>query len=512
MSTTIVSYSPAHFDPISNQAKLPHTSAAALAEAVYSAALLETDIVYYVDGLDSSTWPNLAQVDNLVGIERGFSSLVHRFRPRQSLLFAVNQETRSSFNKWYSPIVDGTLPLGAISGSYDLHSRERSPTALADKILMVGDNVTLGTYLRRRPAGDLYVVPYGYKSHEQVSRLERQDCVLIPVSSVGTRKGLDFVETLCDHIIRKNGFSLKVVLVGAPSNQYWTQKIEFLSAKYPDIFDFAGWVSSAGSEMKSLLSRSICAVFPSREEGMVGMAIQTCGQGIPTFTTLECGMGLQTSEFLLKSKDADLWAQQIIDFCLIDKRPDPDFPERCATPQGQVRTPFLVKEAVKRFIESGELYPSFWIEEGVDSLTIGKNKNETSVPISEWFSSARSRNRLTVAYDAAYCAISILEKHEQTDLVNISLQRSAVYSRANVSEPTVGALFVGSVWPGHTVELTSVRRSPETEFYSARLIREIQGKNKFIKSFGLAYVKVLTHKWYHLWVRPLLRSLKAKYR
>ena len=383
MILTVVSYSRAHFDPQGSGAPHERSSAGALAKAVYEGALEASQRVVYVDANEVHAWPKLEGVTCVIGIENGLASLVKKYRPTRSLLFAVNQEATSSTAKWFEPIRRESLPLSSLIRSYDVWGRDPRAARVADRILMVGDNVTTGSYLRLRRANEVYSVAYGHGGLSGPPATAQPRHILFPASSIGVRKGSDLVEALCRTIDVTTGLDLKVVLMGAPSCGYWREEIERWQNEFPTTFRYVGWVDPKTVEYGELMSGSFCAVIPSREEGLVGTAVEAIRSHVPTFASIECGLGPRPTQFVLRPEEESLWPTQIIEFCARRAK-------ECAAPlitaveSTQFASTQAVREAVSRFVTTGEVVPAHWLSQDGPTLHIGRRRTEGSISLSSW--------------------------------------------------------------------------------------------------------------------------------
>jgi len=381
MTTTVIGYSSAHFDPNIVETLYPNSSAAFLASAIYRAAVKASERVIYVDASRPDTWPKVSRVDFLIAIESGFSKLIDHFRPNLKLLFAVNQEYVCTLNKLLDPIISGSLPVSSLFRSQDLLNRDKKAELLADKILIVGDNVTFGTYLTIRDIKDLHVVPYSYEpSYLSQKRDHRLVNILIPASTIGVRKGSDFIPEICQRIKQYELDNVRIIAYGSASNRYWEGQIRRWSQNHSSYFQYLGWVDPSSELSREIHAVASCSVFPSREEGLVGTGMESMLANIPTFASQECGLGFRDPDFVLRAGDAFNWADQVLQYCVKQtlvaplKEPRESIRLSCST---------AVESAVERFILASEIQPMLWIRRLNDRLQLSTNASENSLPISE---------------------------------------------------------------------------------------------------------------------------------
>jgi hypothetical protein len=413
MITTVIGYSSAHFDPDTLESLYPNSSAAFLASAIHRAASNVSDRVIYVDASKSHTWPKVGCVDFLIGIESGFSKLVAHFNPGSKLLFAVNQQYDCTLNKLLKPLVSGSLPTSSLFGSQDFLNRDKEAETLADKILIVGDNVTLGTYLTTRDMKDLHVVPYSYApSYLSPKQDLKAISILIPASTIGVRKGSDFIAEICRKLKVHKLDNIRVITYGAASNRYWRAQIRRWSLTYPLHFQYLGWIEPSSMLSRETHARASCSVLPSREEGLVGTGIETILANIPTFASQECGLGLRDPDFLLRTGNVSNWANQVIQYCL-NQTPVTQLDE---SRQSSIRHAgyTAVESAIQRFILSNEIQPRLWFRRLGEILQLSANEQDTFMPISESL-----RFLPKDEFDAVSGAIGLLESNFTDKLITL---------------------------------------------------------------------------------------------
>lgn len=441
---TVVGYSNAHFNPSCQSVPYALSSAGALAEAIYLAARQASSDVVYVDANSPWTWPELDGVTHLVSIESGFMALLKKYRPHNSLLFAVNQEARSSIGRWLDPIGKGDLPLASILGSHDLHSRDPRPAQYADSVLAVGDNRTFGTYAAVRGPHSTHVVSYG-EGGIQLDRRKphMRKVLLLPASSIGVRKGLDFAELLCEEVERRGAHDLQVAVMGNVSNSFWQTEMNKLVLRFPSTFRYLGWIAPQSNEHRELLQDTLCAITPSREEGLVGAAVESLRSGIPVFSTVDCGLGARPSAFVLTGDAQDGWASRVVDFALEIRRGSSTDSQKNLVHSAYESTD-QVADAIRRFCLGEPISPHLSICQRDAQTTVRRHGLESDKSMSSWLDKAWRGDRAGLELDSALTAAAFLASNPSFDSVEIS-----TYPELGGCHPQ---FLVGSVFGNRIVE------------------------------------------------------------
>lgn len=383
MTRSVVIYSTSHFNPSGDDVLFPTSSAAVIAQAVYAGAARTSDDVIYVDGRDPGNWPMVDGVDVLISTEHALCRGVSHFNPDRSLLVAVNQATRASLRKTLMPVRQGKLPIRAVGRAGDVVSRDPRPAQVAHKILMVGDGVTMGTYTQSgRRLRDLYCSAYGAHVSGAGPTGGARDVVLFPASSIGIRKGSDLLDALCARLSAID-HGPRVVAMGAPSNSYWVNFVRRLERQYSDVFTYVGWMDPESLEFRDLTARALAAIVPSREEGLVGTAIESMARGIPTFVTSQCGLGAIDAAMMLPG-DEDLW----LDF-IASRLTDPSLLERhrvnaLVHTQTRFRSADPITRAVARFVDSNRLWPDFVVDPREHGVVITRSGSAGAAEVDAW--------------------------------------------------------------------------------------------------------------------------------
>lgn len=473
----VVAYSSLHFDPQREDVPFRNSSAGALAAEVYESASQVADQLVYVDGNQPDSWPRIDGVTHLISIEREFESLKRYYEPKNSLLFAVNQEAKASLKKWKAPVLLKQLPLRSVFRVPEVISRNPDVVRIADKIVMVGDNVTLGTYMQapKCPA-QMHVVSYGAGGSRN-SVASAGDSILFIASSIGVRKGSDLVESVLRFLKDHQISSIVVRLVGGPSNSYWKKRIDRWTREFEGIFEFHGWLDTTSEEYLQIVQQAACAVVPSREEGLVGTAVEMIRSGIPTFATVECGLGLRPSEYVLDPTNSEQWSRQIVDAVL---RGSAELTTRAKPLLGATNNRFMscsqVSDVIKRFLERGEVVPHYWVTDDADVFSVAKSESVRSKTLKDYlksnFESAESLEKL----DGVLMCVGLLDGNVTLETVQL---RSLSHERIRQSEqgaPSVSELVMGSISSGRLLRVQVLSESEKALelSYSATPEAEVQ--------------------------------------
>lgn len=446
---TVVAYSALHFNPNIADVPFRHSSAGNLAEAVYEAARISSEHIVYVDGGQPASWPKLNSVTHLISIERNFEKLVSFYEPKHTLLFAVNQEAGASRMKWLTPVIQKEVPLGSVFRVPEVVSRNPRVAHLADKILMVGDNRTLGTYLQADVnINNLHVVPYGAGGISK-SSTESGNSILFIASSIGVRKGSDLIPQVLGVLKDRKVQDINVVLVGGPSNRYWQRQIEKWSEEFGSYFSYRGWIDSASEQYEALMRNAVCAVVPSREEGLVGTAVEAIRSGIPTFATVECGLGLRPSRFVLDPRNRMGWSDQIVNFAIgAASDSDRDLESRQSMTVSRFQSSNQIKSAIERFIDTQEISPEYWIWVGEVHVSVLRFEEAESVRWSEYAKLKSTELSPSPILDGIFLGIEYLENDNEISRVNLRYSPRVQQCLELIANNQEAEMLMGSVTPG----------------------------------------------------------------
>jgi hypothetical protein len=329
---------------------------------------------------------------------------------------------------------------------------------VADKILLVGDNRTVGSYWGVRRPSDIRAVSYGAGGIPSGPlETHHRNTILFPSSAISLRKGSDVIEAVCQELSKRTPVGLKVVALGRPSNSYWRSQLNKWTTQYGTVFDYRGWLDPTSSEYADLLGRTSCAVIPSREEGLVGAAVEAIRSGIPTFTTLECGLGARPVELQLRVDSVDHWAQQIVDFAstvtesgrnlIIEQQTSPAY---ASTEQ--------VYRTVRNFLEEGTVHPQLWVSQEMEQFIISRDSCRESTSLAHWLDSIDVDAAFDWELDAVTYGVSLLDSDRKLDRVRLS---DAAFAQTR-NPQDVATFVLGSALVGAELRVQR-RRLTETE-------------------------------------------------
>ena len=357
----VLSHSAAHYHPNPKlcDPRWANASASILARAAYEAAS-QSHQVTYVDAQRPELWPE-AQCDVLISIDTNFTRANEYFRPKSTLLLAVNQHPRDRHRALSNLLAQTHLPLEALGGS-DGALQSTDAVDVADRILLVGNWRTYKSYTDNGVAPHrVFATSYGFAAKEegtgQGNGCERRD-ILFHLSSIGLRKGAHTLEAILE-LVRSRQDERRILLTGEPSNDYWATQIARLCATYQDELSYLGWIPTQDLAFDSALSTVSVGVLPTVEEGLPGTAIDLMSRGIPVLSTENSGLLLPTEWLLPDPSNAFMLAQAVLD---IAREVEVDASATARTAQSLHQafysTTIPYQRSIRRFLESGEVWPS----------------------------------------------------------------------------------------------------------------------------------------------------------
>lgn len=300
----IILYSRRHFDPNSST-PLENSSAGIIARNLYEEMKSRPDYqVYYFDSFDTTEWLKL-KADLLISIIDNLSLGIWFFDPKEIIVIAVNQHPLERFSICGTAARDG-IPTSAISPSDGIYQTNKSLTQ-AKAIICVGNNrtrETFGLYLKN---ANVILATYQTSFTKSIQKLDKNkiENILILMSSIGFRKGFDRIFQSLNNqkeLLKHYNFHL----IGHSEGPYWDNQIEFLKTHFVN-FTYHGWLYNSDEQFRSLLASMDLALFPTREEGLVGSLLECIDLGILSLHTISSGLDNSTKELRLASKgDLDL--------------------------------------------------------------------------------------------------------------------------------------------------------------------------------------------------------------
>lgn len=294
--TCVLLYSRRHFDP-EHQSSLMGSSAGQIASALYQ-SLIDMDEyeVSYFDSFDHLEWHG-RKIDLLVTLVDNLDLAKWYFRPTHVVVIAVNQHPLERFRiAGYAHKL--RIPLAALSASDGVYQSCRG-LASVDTILCVGNSKTLSTYSKYINSCTIYQTSYGtiFSGPKKPKLIRKIRKILILMSSIGYRKGFD---RLFDELItNETDFSMfEFHIIGNPESAYWQGKITELTNKKSNI-KFHGWILNNTPEFDAILNEMDLALFPTREEGLVGSLLECIDLGILSLHTVNSGLNNSLPELEL---------------------------------------------------------------------------------------------------------------------------------------------------------------------------------------------------------------------
>jgi glycosyltransferase involved in cell wall biosynthesis len=283
----VLLYSKRHFTP-GVDSDLNGSSAGVISKEIYETlASIENLELYYYDAFNLEEWKSVNS-DILVSIIDSFDLAYWYFKPKIAILIAVNQHPLDRLLTTADTSKKG-LPKNVLSGS-DGYLQNANGLRKANAVIYVGNEITALSFKNYLPETKLYQAYYlphsGIRGSHQETKESRS--VLVLMSSIGFRKGFDrFYEAL--NLDSEALSKFKFNIVGSPEGDFWEEKVLELTYKYPNV-NFQGWISNLSPEFQSILNNSDYAIFPTREEGMVGSLLECIASGILCLHTQNSGL------------------------------------------------------------------------------------------------------------------------------------------------------------------------------------------------------------------------------
>jgi hypothetical protein len=159
------------------------------------------------------------------------------------------------------------------------------------------------------------------------------------------------------------------------------------------------------------MSSPTCAVIPSREEGMVGMAIELLKAQIPVFATIECGLGPRETRFVLRKGEEERWADQVVSFCV--ERSEGDFAPCFNLDVPATTAP--VRDAVTRFILTGDARPKLWVHERKESIELRRSASGGANEYGFWIEQQMQRSSRSPLVDGVLFGAQLLDCRSEVE-------------------------------------------------------------------------------------------------
>lgn len=283
----VLLYSKRHFTP-SIESELNGSSAGVISREIYESLLQIPGVeLFYFDAFNLEEWQDI-NPDLLVSIVDSFGQAKRYFKPKYSLVIAVNQHPLDRL-VLTAEIVAEKIPLRALSAS-DGWLQSTSGLRNCNGVVYVGNDITGKSLSRYMPGKRIYQTNYlphlAITNNPKASTESRN--VLVLMSSIGFRKGFDrFYRAILKESIELTNYNFNIL--GFPENEYWEGKVQELINDFPNI-QFHGWISNLDPKFSRILSSAEYAIFPTREEGLVGSLLECLENEIICLHTKNTGI------------------------------------------------------------------------------------------------------------------------------------------------------------------------------------------------------------------------------
>lgn len=319
-SLCVILYSLNHFNP-ERDVPLSGSSAGRIARQVYEAAISSgTHRVIYVDAFDSKTWPD-EKPDLVIAILDNLKLAIRTLQPNRILGIAVNYHPLDRVNLVYSAKHLGISWRNLVpsDGIYQEHSSLK----YLDQLMIVGNRGTELSFSRRLPGVRTRLTHYklSLRDHPLKRDLMRSSPVinvLFLMSAIGFRKGADLVFESLRGMPRMDEPRIVFHIVGAPSNEYWACELDKVSLERNDIISH-GWMDNKGNAFRDLLATTDLAVFPAREEGLLGALLESIDHGIPSLHSNFVGIDASDPALLLSELTSVEIRGKILSFATLNQ-------------------------------------------------------------------------------------------------------------------------------------------------------------------------------------------------
>jgi hypothetical protein len=288
MMHIIVSYSKKHFDP--NHQQSPHTSSGIIASEIYSfcAKISGLSTIQYIDPEDFNSIKKISKnIDLFIGIDVNFISISRYLRAKQSILVAVNMHPVSR-RKLIKKCIKNNVPVSALHNSDGIYALSKS-AHYADKILLIGNSLTLQSYLNIYSDSKLIITAKYLTPKLNFNLSKKREDILIFVGDINFRKCADIYFALILEMKVKLPF-FKFILVGRPVNSHWKKMFESLIDCKDSNLNLVDWTDPFSESFSEILFNTRLALFFSREEGLSGSSLLISRSNIPIMTTKQVGL------------------------------------------------------------------------------------------------------------------------------------------------------------------------------------------------------------------------------
>lgn len=292
----VVLYSRRHFDP-AKKTDLSESSAGQIAKSIYnSIKSLEKTTVYYFDSFEHHEWSRI-ETDILITLIDNMPLAEWFFKPKQIIVIAVNQHPMTRFLNVAKSISSG-MKFSAIAAS-DGPYQPYLCLSRANAILCVGNVRTVETYRHYLQNCNIQISNYksSFSNSNIIERPRKIRNILILMSSIGFRKGFDRFQ----EAVERESAELKRYqfhLVGHPEGMVWKDNVDRLVSGNTFVANH-GWILNNSSQFRTVISEIDVAIFPTREEGLVGSLLECLDSGIICLHTSNSGLNNTRPELSL---------------------------------------------------------------------------------------------------------------------------------------------------------------------------------------------------------------------
>jgi hypothetical protein len=295
----VILYSRRHFDPNAST-NLENSSAGIIARTLYEEMKLHSDFdVYYFDSFDSSEWRKI-ETDTLISLVDNLSLGIWFFKPKDIIVIAVNQHPLARLQICGLAARKG-IPASAITPSDGAYQPSKD-LVKAKAILCVGNEKTKESFERFLKRSNVIETTYrtSFINNTQEHIDVKIENILILMSSIGYRKGFDLIFQGLMNQKELLG-SYKFHLIGHSEGPYWSKMIEYLKS-HNENFTYHGWLLNSDEKFEALLQKMDVAIFPTREEGLVGSLLECIDLGIISLHTRSSGLNNSVEELEIPSE------------------------------------------------------------------------------------------------------------------------------------------------------------------------------------------------------------------
>jgi hypothetical protein len=295
----VLLYSKRHFTP-NIDSELNGSSAGVISREIYESLVQIPKVeLFYFDAFNLDEWEDV-KPDLLVSIVDSFGLAKHYFKPKYSIVIAVNQHPLDRL-ALTTEIVAEKIPIKALAAS-DGWLQSANSLRNSNGVVYVGNHVTGESLLKYMPGKKMYqthYLPHLAITSKKKSTTESRS-VLVLMSSIGFRKGFDrFYQSILRESAELSKYNFHIL--GFPENEYWADKVQELIKDFPNIV-FHGWISNLDPKFSQILSSAEYAIFPTREEGMVGSLLECLENDIICLHTKNTGIDNSLASIELSSQ------------------------------------------------------------------------------------------------------------------------------------------------------------------------------------------------------------------